>query len=709
MKVEDNDKYFYTESKTNYLEAKKNENFDSITNLNHKNNSTSMVQEINLEILNKEDLMELIEKKQSDEYRNIKFTLSNMNDNKTAQKNYFYRTSFDFYTFVDQEEDGDNYNFKWSNNNFNTHLRDTRRGKFRIRSQSPTKMSSFGIPHNSINTHFYSNKKKNYFESFDLLNLHLSRYLNTNKRTFPTKPVAKHKGISVTMLHKNYKNLYLNKLYNEENKWFKPLIPLRVILVYINGRKHTWVALDWVLKCFVENGDTLVIFCTIDHKLLTSLKNTYFAFGQNSFIFNGDDIKRKELKQNSIFSSIAQEIMDYIMKIIDPNIILKISVEILLGKTKDVFKGMFNLYEPSLICIGTKTNIKELSPLKSWLSSKLTDRLVKNFPLPVIIVPAINMCTFERNLENEINNYLTENDLKNINDDLYSKYSKNSEENTSYISSSKSTNSNSNYDVNSSIGSKSYELLISSDESYSSYNEISRLYIDYKKSLFNEISKLSLKQIDDEYFANLVKVISDKSISLCHELKSVDPDIKGKGAKLVSILTGSNLFGIRPYKSKSLILSDHESKAISSNTNNALSYKELKKNLKLNALKNQINSLNLHEKTLKNSVTYDNKKNENFDSKGVSLKFVNLESPKSNKKNKKMKNSQKLNKSLSHEIDNLLKIPVLESSSSFPNFKPFLNQKNIISSNVELDKNFDNKKKTKKKKKFWKILSLLDS
>lgn len=35
------------------------------------------------------------------------------------------------------------------------------------------------------------------------------------------------------------------------------------------------------------------------------------------------------------------------------------------------------------------------APLRSWQSSKLTDRIIKNFPLPVIAVPAVNMCQFE--------------------------------------------------------------------------------------------------------------------------------------------------------------------------------------------------------------------------------------------------------------------------------------------------------------------------
>ncbi|GMF62235.1 unnamed protein product [[Candida] boidinii] len=57
---------------------------------------------------------------------------------------------------------------------------------------------------------------------------------------------------------------------------------------------------------------------------------------------------------------------------------------------------MIGLYLPGMIVTSAKPT--KASSTRSWLTSRITDRLVKNFPLPVVVVPAMNMNLFEEKL-----------------------------------------------------------------------------------------------------------------------------------------------------------------------------------------------------------------------------------------------------------------------------------------------------------------------
>ncbi|GAV27552.1 hypothetical protein PMKS-001020 [Pichia membranifaciens] len=62
-------------------------------------------------------------------------------------------------------------------------------------------------------------------------------------------------------------------------------------------------------------------------------------------------------------------------------------------KEENVFKDMFELYQPSLVIVGAKPG--RAAPTKSWATKRISDRIVKTSPVPTIIVSPINMGLYE--------------------------------------------------------------------------------------------------------------------------------------------------------------------------------------------------------------------------------------------------------------------------------------------------------------------------
>ncbi|KAM9893850.1 hypothetical protein OXX69_011560, partial [Metschnikowia pulcherrima] len=81
---------------------------------------------------------------------------------------------------------------------------------------------------------------------------------------YPTTPILTRKCCTLTRIHKDFEDLYLGNL---ASKGLWPTLRGRVIMVYVSGRKHTWVAMDWILCNFVQHGDTVVIVSSIPHAL----------------------------------------------------------------------------------------------------------------------------------------------------------------------------------------------------------------------------------------------------------------------------------------------------------------------------------------------------------------------------------------------------------------------------------------------------------
>lgn len=605
---------------------------------------------------------------QSDDYRFVTFNIPNNIDNlKHTKDNYKKRVSFDTINLQVARDrfdfDDDDYSLPLENKkfsgDFNLNLYDGNRGRESIRSPSPNGRSPMHSP---------------------LRNSSMSRFYMAPRPTYPTSPIFTHRGCTYSRIHKDFEDLYAKKLFNKENGYLKPILPLRTILVYISGRKHTWVALDWILNKFIENGDSVVIVAAINHDLGTTRRRS----GYHKPLPRGISPRARSRNRPENIKVIAESIMKYAMEVVNPNIIAKISIELALGKSKDVLKDMYKLYEPNLVSTGSKVNLKRSAPLKSWTSSKISDRLVKNFPLPVIVVPAMKMNDFEENLAIEVNKRYS------LGEKISRRSTQSSSKNSEFSNprSGRSKNDDDNYsEADSDTSSIDSDLSVES-ESYSAYDEISKLYEEYKQTVSRNLKHTREQPVDENYFANCLKVISDESTYLCQEIRNINPGFQGKGSNLAKAITGSNSFGVIPYKAKSLLIPEPESSDSVSQSPGppGLSYKELKRNLKLNAQKNQQPKppqINVERALSDESISRPPKTS--------ALKFVDLEKP-SKDKTRNPSSYHKLGKSLSHDIDSSTSRPKIEHTRSHPDFTTI--------GHVNGKEENDKKNKKKKKKRF---------
>lgn len=508
---------------------------------------------------------------------------------------------------------------------------------------------------------------------------------------YPTTPIITHRGTALTRVHQNYEDLYQGNL---GHMGLQPVLPRRVIMVYISGRKHTWVGLDWILRNFIEHGDTVVIFSAINHKLAPP------ANGHTSFPPPGKynpktpKVRLRQRSRPEFIKHIALSVMNYALSVINKNIIAKVTVEIIDSNTKDALKDMYKLYEPNLVCVGSKANTKNSAPLKSWHSSRLSDRLVKNFPIPVIVVPAVNMGPFEKKLLAQM-----EAEASGKHSPIYSEISNAPEE---------SAEPSEDGDVENDEGVDSGDLdslessddeSVASSDSYSSFKEITDIYKEKRLDLIDQLDTLMHRTVDENYFTGFAKAISDNSLELCNELRKIDPDFKGKGAKLASAITGSTSFGKVPYKTRSMLTPEPNDDKKSQSSGK--SYNELKKQLTRNAQNNEAaknGRVDSGSASPTQQVQFDKNQNlpsikvDRFNSKSPSpfsqapkasaLKFSELETP--NRYKERNSHGHGLKKFFSND----------ERSSYNSLIKP-------TKSNPETRSNDSDDKKRKKKKKFW--------
>lgn len=204
---------------------------------------------------------------------------------------------------------------------------------------------------------------------------------------YPTSPIITHDACTLTRKHKLFDDMYAGRL-----KYVTPKLHNRDIMCYISGRKHTWVGIDWACNQFLEDGDSLVI--------VSSIKNPGRSLSR--FQRRNSDLAIPNITENKIRNSpeytqaVTENIMKYVLSILNPDKIVKITVELAIGSTNDVFQDIFDLYQPSLVIIGAKPG--RAAPTKSWATKRLSDRIVVKSPVPTIIVSPINMGLYETKL-----------------------------------------------------------------------------------------------------------------------------------------------------------------------------------------------------------------------------------------------------------------------------------------------------------------------
>ncbi|EGW32187.1 uncharacterized protein SPAPADRAFT_152768 [Spathaspora passalidarum NRRL Y-27907] len=598
-----------------------------------------------------DDLLDYLKHRQSDDYKYIKFPI--LEQEEPPSKFFHNSVSFDDINLRCDTDDEPEWNddlgwdlFRLHNAKgknvkgySNNYYYSSTRGRDSLRSPSPgggtSPLASPTRRNSSPENLVGSSSISGVFDAVDGVPGGFIEY--------PSQPITQRKCCSISRQHVLYEALYKGKLP------FLPKLPNRSILVYVSGRRHTWVALDWILTKFIENGDKVIIVSSVNADILErrrkrGRKGSTFTSPPK---FGSTTAPLMRVRQRTVphnIRNIASDIMDYVLTIIDPKVIAKVVVEIVAGKTKEVLKDLYRLYEPNLVCTGTKPNIKTGAPLKSWTSSKLTDRLVKNFPLPVIVVPAVNMSQFELELQSRFVDAIPEEPHHALSPKL--------EESVGDDSSINSCGSSGD------PSSQNDQTDQSSAGSYSSYDEISNLYINYKRDVESELDQARELPVSANYYANLAKIISDKSSSLCSDIVDVSPDFRGNGSKLARAITGSNSFGVVPFRTKSLLGPVED-------TTPKLSFKEVKEQLKKNKLQDDAQYLK---------------------PRATSLKFADDVKP-------NVINKKNLGKIRSHEVTSAR--PKLEPRKSHPGELKLSQSEDML---------VTEKTKKSKKKGFWKSL-----
>ncbi|ONH69048.1 Uncharacterized protein JIP4 [Cyberlindnera fabianii] len=98
----------------------------------------------------------------------------------------------------------------------------------------------------------------------------------------------------------------------------------------------------------------------------------------------------------AMFKETVERIADYVHNICNPKLSFKLNIDIFIHEhTKKTLAETIAIYEPHLLVVVNKPNSRFLEP-SSWnMTSRLSHKILKDFAIPVIIVPALttNECS----------------------------------------------------------------------------------------------------------------------------------------------------------------------------------------------------------------------------------------------------------------------------------------------------------------------------
>ncbi|CCD25413.1 uncharacterized protein NDAI_0F00940 [Naumovozyma dairenensis CBS 421] len=170
----------------------------------------------------------------------------------------------------------------------------------------------------------------------------------------------------------------------------------RTILCHISGRRHTWVAIDWLFTTLSQDLDHIVIIANLPKMITTMTKKQGKKDGyipKDEWTSGYSEARIRE-KLNSI--------VDYISLIVPDDKIIKITIEIIVGKTKRALIDVFNVYNPDLV-VGSTLRWRRTENLVEYTKTRrLIDNLCRRFPIPIFIIPAKRMFQFEMNLQKQL-------------------------------------------------------------------------------------------------------------------------------------------------------------------------------------------------------------------------------------------------------------------------------------------------------------------
>lgn len=330
--------------------------------------------------------------------------------------------------------------------NLQYYLRDTFQSSPFLNTRKENKSESSSFPMRSSKLLEKNSDIKKYFL--------VSKNGKIVRRDYPSTPVIVNETLMINRFEKNWiklwrqRKLQINERLNDKKKWFtypelifseeriKPLYrgddsaPCtkeqkrkhkilqqkvgypnnpKTIVCHINGKKHTWVALDWTVYKFARNLDHIVVITTLP-KLISNRKKTA-----------KDDTEWAPGYQKEVIDQKLNDIFDYILQLVKVvKISVKITLEIIVGKIKKSLVDVINVYTPDFLVLATLKHERNEN-LITYKSKKLTDVFPVSYPIPTFVVPSKRMYSFELNLQREVNeHYVSKNHMKHEHTDVES-------------------------------------------------------------------------------------------------------------------------------------------------------------------------------------------------------------------------------------------------------------------------------------------------
>lgn len=223
-----------------------------------------------------------------------------------------------------------------------------------------------------------------------------------------------------------------------------PTLP-RTVMCRIDGRKHTWVGLDWLLTNGLSDTDHLIVVSNLPSMTVRQRqrqgRSRSTARSGNSWRSPSRSRSRGRSRTGRSRSGIrdsGSEMTDYsdsdsdsdsdndgsenseeswysgydlntvreamqniktyvesVMLLNNPQRSIKLTIEVNVGKTVSCLCSSTNVYTPDLV---VTSNLNTENAVK-WRSGYISDKLCTSFPIPVVVVPALYMNRYERKLE----------------------------------------------------------------------------------------------------------------------------------------------------------------------------------------------------------------------------------------------------------------------------------------------------------------------
>lgn len=197
-----------------------------------------------------------------------------------------------------------------------------------------------------------------------------------------------------------------------------PNLP-RTILCHISGRRHTWVALDWAVRVLAQDTDHIVVVANIPRFSTTSVSRGRYGNRLGAPVGSGlyrsrsaEPLGTPNAKTNDqseewssgysaqMVTDKLEDILTYIAVIVPKDIRIKVTVEIVVGRTKKIILDAMNVYTPDF-CTSTTLRWQRTDNLVLWKAKNLTDVLCTKYPIPVFVIPVKRMYDFEASLQKD--------------------------------------------------------------------------------------------------------------------------------------------------------------------------------------------------------------------------------------------------------------------------------------------------------------------